>query len=36
LRIVAQNVNGPVTVGTPAAELIELIRQFGNDSADVL
>lgn len=34
--IVAQNVNGPVTVGTPAAELIELIRQFGDDSAESL
>lgn len=34
--IVAQNVNGPVTVGTPVAELIELIRQFGDASADDL
>jgi hypothetical protein len=34
--IVAQNVNGPVTVGTPVAELIELVRQFGDDSAESL
>lgn len=34
--IVAQNVNGPITVGTPAADLIELIRQFGGDSVDEL
>ncbi|MEL4318722.1 hypothetical protein WJX64_06900 [Leifsonia sp. YIM 134122] len=34
--IVAQNVNGPVTVGTPAAQLIELIRQFGDTSAEAL
>lgn len=34
--IVAQNVNGPVSSGTPVAELIELIRQFGDASADDL
>lgn len=34
--VVAQSINGPVTVGTPAAELIELIRQFGDDSAEDL
>lgn len=34
--LVAQNVNGPVTVGTPAAELIQLVRQFGDDSAEAL
>lgn len=34
--IVAQNVNGPVTVSTPAADLIELVRQFGDDSAESL
>ena len=34
--IVAQNVNGPVTVGTPVAELIELIRRFGDDAAEDL
>ncbi|MEV8369062.1 hypothetical protein [Microbacterium sp. NPDC064584] len=34
--IVAQNVNGLVTEGTPVAELIEIVRQFGGDAAEDL
>lgn len=34
--IVSQHINGQVAVGTPAAELIELVRQLGDDAAEDL
>jgi hypothetical protein len=34
--IVSQHINGRVAVGTPAAELIELVRQLGDDAAEDL
>ncbi|MDH6180160.1 hypothetical protein M2152_000342 [Microbacteriaceae bacterium SG_E_30_P1] len=34
--VVAQNVNGSITFGTPADDLIKLIREFGGDSMNAL